>query len=313
MFILRIKNRGTIITRIDKELIELLINIGSTYPNLLRFNLKQTAPGIFYSNSFQIDVRINSHHEIEFPSTEILYNYRPMYGESNVKLWKAGLEESGCPARRGACGSDNGGNTGVHMRMCVYARRVSRSLLHLRRRFSRRRLCRNARTYNYALPLIKIHGGIMCLSVHARPSSFRLARTRSLARRWKGNKREGTERERGIKEREGERETRRRTKGEETTYEKKNKKERMEVGRGWRGTRYTHTQHNNIPAIIRWPHVCHCCATLSVMRVHRVHRRRINEKRECRGLIRGVESTFNAMEETPDDPCSPPHESEIQA
>lgn len=91
--------------------------------------------------------------------------------------------------------------------------------------------------------------------------------------------------------------------GKETTYEKRNKKKkRMEVGRGWRGTRYTHTQHNNIPAIIRWPHVCHCCATLSVMRVHRVHRRRINEKRECRGLIRGVESTFNAMEETPDDP-----------
>lgn len=30
--------------------------------------------------------------------------------------------------------------------------------LLLLRRFSRRGLCRNARTYNYALPLIKIHG-----------------------------------------------------------------------------------------------------------------------------------------------------------
>lgn len=172
----------------------------------------------------------------------------------------------------------------VCLRVC-YARRVSRSLLHLRRRFSRRRLCRNARTYNYALPLIKIHGGIMCLSVHARPSSFRLACTRSLARWW--SEREATERE---KERERNKGARRRRRNERTERRRrmrrkiKKKEKGMEVGRGWSGTRYTHTQHNNIPAIIRCvPHVCHCCATLSVMRVHRVHRRRINEKRECRG------------------------------
>ena len=61
----------------------------------------------------------------------------------------------------------------------------------------------------------------MCLSVHARPSSFRLACTRSLARRW--SEREATERERKrereIKEREGEGETRGR-KGDDVRGEK---------------------------------------------------------------------------------------------
>lgn len=135
--------------------------------------------------------------------------------ESNVKLWKARRERMHL-RRKGACGSDNGGNTGVHMRTYVcmcYARRVSRSLLHLRRRFSRRRLCRNARTYNYALPLIKIHGGIMCLSVHARPSSFRLACTRSLARSLAGGK-GASEGEQRARKREGKKNKGRRRRNE---------------------------------------------------------------------------------------------------
>lgn len=129
----------------------------------------------------------------------------------------------------------------VCLRVC-YARRVSRSLLHLRRRFSRRRLCRNARTYNYALPLIKIHGGIMCLSVHARPSSFRLACTRSLARWW--SEREATERE---KERERNKGARRRRRNERTERRRRTrrkiKKKRKRNGSGKRmewNTLYAH-------------------------------------------------------------------------
>lgn len=85
----------------------------------------------------------------------------------------------------------------------------------------------------------------MCLSVHARPSSFRLACTRSLARSLAGGKgaSEGEQRARkreGKKIKEGEGETRR-MEGKETTYEKRNKKKKNGSGKRMeRNTLYAH-------------------------------------------------------------------------